>query len=195
VVAAERDEAARQDWRLVAESLPARRITVIDESGTHLDMISRYARAPRGQRAVASQRRNTGKNMTLLAGITLAVMTAPMVVEGGVTTAVLEAYLCEVLCPTLQPGDIVILDNLSAHHAPSVTQILIDHGCLVYFLPAYSPDFSPIENAFAKIKDILRRIRAQTVDALLDAIAEALQAITPDDAIGYFINARLLNLD
>jgi hypothetical protein len=124
VVAAARDEVARQDWRPVAETLPARRITVIDESGTHRDMLSRYARAPRGQRAVASQRRNIGKHMTLLAGITLAGMTAPLVVEGGVTTAVLEAYVREVVCPTLHPGDIVILDNLSAHHAPSVTQIL-----------------------------------------------------------------------
>lgn len=195
VAAAERDEVARQDWRGVAETLPARRVTVIDESGTHLDMTSRYGRAPRGERAYASQRRNTGKNMTLLAGITLDGMTAPFVVEGSVTTAVLEAYFRAVLCPTLHPGDIVILDNLSAHHAPAVTQILIDYGCQVLFLPAYSPDFSPIENAFAKIKDIRRRLRAQTVDALLDAIAEALQSVTPWDAIAYFINARLLNLD
>ena len=195
MAAAERDEVARQDWRDVAETLPARRVTVIDESGTHLDMTSRYSRAPRGERAYASQRRNTGKNMTLLAGITLDGMTAPFVVEGSVTTAVLETYFRAVLCPTLHPGDIVILDNLSAHHAPAVTQILIDYGCQVLFLPAYSPDFSPIENAFAKIKDILRRLRAQTVDALLDAIAEALQSITPWDAIGYFTYAGLLNLD
>lgn len=195
VVAAERDEVARQDWRDVAVTLPARRVTVIDESGTHLDMTSRYGRAPRGARAYASQRRNTGKNMTLLAGITLDGMTAPFVIEGSVTTAVLETYFRAVLCPTLHPGDIVILDNLSAHHAPAVIQILIDYGCQVLFLPAYSPDFSPIENAFAKIKDILRRLRAQTVDALLDAIAEAIQSITPWDAIGYFTNAGLLNLD
>lgn len=133
--------------------------------------------------------------MTLLAGITLAGMTAPFVVEGPVTAVVLETYFRRVLLPTLRPGDIVILDNLSAHHAPAVIQILIDHGCQVLFLPAYSPDFSPIENAFSKIKGILRQLRAQTVDALLDAIAQALQAITPWEAIGYFTNAGLLNLD
>jgi transposase len=186
---------ARQEWREVAETLPARRVTVFDESGTQLDMASRYARAPRGERAYAVGRRNTGKNMTLLAGITLEGMTAPFVVEGAVTTAVMEAYLQYVLLPTLRAGDIVILDNLSVHHAACVTQMLTDHGCQVLFLPAYSPDFSPIENAFSKIKEILRQLRAQTVDRLLEAIAHALDAITPWDAIGYFTNAGFFNLD
>jgi hypothetical protein len=89
--AAERDEVARQEWREVAETLLARRVTVFDESGTQLDMAARYARAPRGERAYAVGRRNTGQNMTWLAGITLAGMTAPFVVDGAVTTAVMEA--------------------------------------------------------------------------------------------------------
>lgn len=168
---------------------------VFDESGTHLDMTSRYARAARGERAQALARRNTGKNLTLLAGITLEGMTTPFVVEGAVTTAVMETYLQQVLLPTLRAGDILILDNLSVHHAACVTRLLTEHECRVLFLPAYSPDFSPIENAFAKIKTILRQLRAQTVDALLDAIVTALDAITPDDSIGYFTNAGFLNLD
>jgi transposase len=195
LVAAERDEAARQEWRELAETLPARRVTVFDESGTHLDLACPYARAPRGERAYSPSRRNTGKNMTLLAGITLEGMTAPFVVEGAVTTAVMDTYLRQVLLPTLRAGDIVILDNLSVHPAACVSQILTEQGCRVLFLPAYSPDFSPIENAFSKIKDILRRLRAKTVDALLDAIVQALDAITPWDAIGYFTNAGLFNLD
>jgi transposase len=158
-------------------------------------MTGRYARAPRGERAYASGRHNTGKNMTLLAGITLEGMTAPFVVEGAVTTAVMQAYIEQVLLPTLHVGDILILDNLSVHHAQSVTHLLTQQGCQVLFLPAYSPDFSPIENAFSKIKTILRRLRAQTVDALLEAIVQALDAITPYDAIGYFTNAGFLNLD
>lgn len=168
---------------------------MFDESGTYLDMASPYARAPRGERAEALGRRNTGKNMTLLAGITLDGMTAPFVVEGAVTTAVMETYLQHILLPTLRVGDVVILDNLSVHHAATVTQLLTQHGCQVLFLPPYSPDFSPIENAFSKIKTILRRLRAQTVDALLEAIVQALDAITPWNAIGYFTNAGLLNLD
>jgi transposase len=195
IAAAERDEGARQEWREQAETLPARRVTGLDESGTQLDMFNRYARAARGERAYALGRRNTGKNMTLLAGITLAGMTAPFVVEGAVTTAVMEAYIQHVLLPTLRGGDIVILDNLSVHHAARVTQLLTAQGCRVLFLPAYSPDFSPIENAFSKIKDRLRRLRAQTVDALLEAIVQALDAITPEDAIGYFTHAGFLNLD
>ncbi len=195
LVAAERDEAARQEWRERAETLPARRVTVFDESGTHLDMASPYARAPRGERAYSPGRRNTGNTVTLLAGLTLEGMTAPFVVEGAVTTAVMATYLQQVLLPTLRVGDIVILDNLSVHHAACVTQLLTDHGCQVLFLPAYSPDFSPIEHAFSKIKEILRRLRANTVDALLDAIVQALDAITPRDAIGYFTNAGLFNLD
>jgi transposase len=158
-------------------------------------MASRYARAPRGERAHALGRPTTGKNMTLLAGMTLEGMSAPLVVEGAVTTAVMEAYLQQVLLPTLHGGDILILDNLSVHHAACVTRLLTEQGCRVLFLPAYSPDFSPIENAFAKIKTILRRLRAQTLDALLDAIVQARDAITPWDAIGYFTNAGFLNLD
>lgn len=133
--------------------------------------------------------------MTLLAGITLEGMTAPFVIEGAVTTAVMATYRQHVLLPTLRVGDIVILDHLSVHHADSVLQLLTQQGCRVLFLPAYSPDFSPIENAFANIKTILRRLRAQTVEALMNAILQALDAITPCDAIGYFTNAGLLNLD
>jgi transposase len=195
VAAAERDEVARQAWRELAETLSAPRVTVFDESGTQLDMSSPYARAPRGERADATGRRNTGKNMTLLAGITLQGMTAPFVVEGAVTTAVMETYLEHVLLPTLAAGDIVILDNLSVHHAATVTQMITDQGCRVLFLPAYSPDFSPIENAFSKIKGILRRLHAQTVDTLLDAIDQAIDAITPRNATGYFTHAGFLNLD
>src|SRR5512143_3421725 len=136
--------------------MPARRVVVVDESGTHLDMASRYARAEKGQRADAVQRRNWGKNMSLLAGLTLDGMTAPLVVEGAVTTTVFEAYVRHVLLPTLQPGDIVVLDNLIAHKSKVVRRLLHAKGCQLLFLPAYSPDFSPIEHTFSKIKQFLR---------------------------------------
>lgn len=190
--AAERDEVARQAWRELAKTLPVTRVTVFDESGTQLDMSSAYARAPSGERAYATGRRNTGHNMTLLAGITLAGMTAPFVIEGSVTTAVMETYVQQVLLPTLHSDDLIILDNLSVHHTPTVTQLFTAHGCRVLFLPAYSPDFSPIENAFSKIKSVLRRLRAQTVDTLLDAIGQAIDTITPQNAISYFAHAGFL---
>lgn len=106
---------ARQDWRSRAETLPARRIVVLDETSTHLDMTSRYARAPRGQRAFAKQRRNYGKNITLLAGLRLEGMCAPFIVEGGVNSAVFETYLAQILLPTLRAGDSLVLDNLGVH--------------------------------------------------------------------------------
>jgi transposase len=191
----ERDEAARQDWRTRAETLPGRRIVVLDETSTHLDMTSRYARAPRGQRAYARQRRNYGKNITLLAGLRLEGMCAPFVVEGGVNTAVFETYIVHILLPTLQAGDILILDNLAVHKSARVRRMLHARGVSLLFLPAYSPDLSPIENAFAKLKAFLRRVRAQTIDALIEAIAQALDSISPYDAIGFFVNAGFFNLD
>ena len=186
---------ARRDWQGCAETLPGRKVVVVDESGTHLDMARRYGRAPRGQRVYVKQRRNYGKNMTLLAGLTLDGMTESLVVEGAVTTSVFEAFIEQVLLPTLHPGDLVVMDNLAAHKSSQVEHLLRKHGCQLLFLPAYSPDFSPIEQAFAKIKQRLRTLRAQTVEALIDAIADALATITPYDAIGFFADAGFLNLD
>lgn len=158
-------------------------------------MTPRYARSRRGQRAYAKVTRNYGSNVTLLSGLRLEGMTAPMVVEGSVTTAVFESYVTEILGPTLRPGDIVILDNLRPHHAQTVQVAIQARGAHLLFLPAYSPDLSPIENAFSKIKQALRRLRAQTLDALLDAIDQALQAISAWDAIGFFVQAGFFNLD
>ena len=195
VGARERDEVARRDWQGRAETMPARKVVVVDESGTHLDMARRFGRAPRGQRVYVKQRRNYGKNMTLLAGLTLNGMTESMVVEGAVTTPVFEAFIEQVLLPTLQPGDIVVVDNLPAHKSSRIEQRLLKHGCQIIFLPAYSPDFSPIEQAFSKIKQRLKTVRAQTVETLIDAIADALRTISPYDAIGFFSDAGFLNLD
>src|SRR3972149_3613400 len=150
---------------------------------------------PRGQRVYVKQRRNYGKNMTLLAGLRLDGMTDSLVIEGAVTTPVFEAFVEQILLPTLQPGDVVVLDNLVVHKSSRVEQRLLTHGCQILFLPAYSPDLSPIEQAFAKIKQFLRTLRAQTVDALMEAIADALRTITPYDAIGFFTQAGFLNLD
>ena len=129
VSASERDEEARNIWRTGVETLPARRVVVVDESSTHLEMTSAYARAPRGQRAYAQQRRNYGKNMTLLAGLRLEGMSAPMLIEGAVDTAVFETFVEQILLPTLQAGDIVVLDNLSAHKSKRVESMLTRKRC------------------------------------------------------------------
>lgn len=181
-------------FRDVASILKVERVVVVDESSTQVGMTPLYARAPRGQRTYAKTRRNYGKNMTLLSALHLGGMQAPLVVEGALSTAVFETYVEQVLGPILEPGAIVILDNLAAHKSDRTRQFIESKGARLLFLPAYSPDLSPIEPAFSKIKQALRRAKAQTVDALIDAIALALDGVSWADTLGWFINGGFINL-
>ena len=156
------------------QTLKAKQLVIVDESSTHLHMYPRYARSLCGQRAYAKHKRNYGQNISLLAALRLEGMSAAMVVPGGVNHHVFEVYIQQLLLPTLTPGDWVILDNLPAHHASSIAAILRTRRCRVLFVPAYSPDLSPIEAAFAKIKQALRKAKADTFDALVTAIDSAL---------------------
>jgi transposase len=145
-----------------------------------------YARAPRGERVYAKVPRNRGKNTTLLASMTSEGMGPSLAVEGATTKAVFEAYVEQVLAPSLRPGQVVILDNLSSHKGDRVRELIEERGCSLLFLPPYSPDFSPIEEAFSKIKALLKKSAASTRGALLEAIGRAISAVTPEDAMGYF---------
>ncbi len=138
----------------VLKTVSARQMVVVDESGTHLGMLPLYARAPRGQRAYDTTLRNYGHNLTLLSGLRLSGMDVSMVVEGAVDTPVFETYVLELLCPTLQSGDVVMMDNLSCHKSPLVEKAIHDRGASILWLPRYSPDFSPIEEAFSKLKNL-----------------------------------------
>jgi transposase len=193
--AKERDAVARLLFSDMAKTLRAKRLVVVDESSTHLDMTSAYGRAPQGQRAHDKVLRNYGTNASLMAALRLEGMDAPFVVDGSVNTAVFEAYVEHILSPTLRIGDIVLMDNLTCHKADSVRRLIEAQGASVLFIPAYSPDFSPIEQAFSKLKQFLRRTKALTFESLLDAIATPLQTISPNDAIGYFCAAGFLNID
>ncbi len=134
-------------------------------------MSSACARVEHGQRAHATERHNYGKNMILLAGLRLEGMCAPFVIEGDFTNAVFETYIERGLLPELHPGDILILDNLTVHKSLTAQRLLDAHTVTRLYLSTYSLDFSPVENAFAKLKAVLRKVRAQTIDALLDTIA------------------------
>ena len=147
-------------------------MVVIDEMGSNLNLTPRYARAPRGERAHGSIPRNTPPNTTLIAALTLDGMGAAMVLEGATTTAAFEVYVEHFLAPTLRRGQVVVLDNLSAHKSTHVAEMITKCGCELWPLPAYSPDFSPIEEAFSKVKNGLRRAKARTAEALLDALAD-----------------------
>jgi transposase len=145
--------------------------------------------APHDQRATGSVPRNHGKNTTLVAVLTPDGVQAPWTIEGAMDTAAFERYVMEVLGPTLRPGQIVVLDNLSVHKADSIREAIETRHCELLFLPPYSPDFTPIEQEFSKIKAILRGLCARARDALVEAIRLAVDAITRDDAVAWFAHA------
>jgi transposase len=172
--------------------LNANQLVFVDESGSNIALTPLYARAPRGQRAHGSLPRNRGKNTTLLASLSMEGMGASMLLEGATTAAAFEVYLEQILLPSLAPGQIVIMDNLSAHKGARVRHLIEERGCQLLFLPAYSPDFSPIEETFSKIKACLRRTGARTREALEEAIAQALETVTSQDAHGWFAHCGYL---
>jgi transposase len=149
-----------------------------------------YARAPKGQRAYGAVPRNHGKNTTLVAALSREGISAAMTVEGALDTPAFAAYVEHIRAPTLRAGQLVVLDNLAVHHKAAVRQVLAAWGCRVLFLPSYSPDLTPIAQAFATIKAELRRGGARTREALEAAIAQAIDHITPRDARGFFRHCR-----
>ena len=179
----------RAAWRaLVAEEIDAERIVFVDEMGSNTSLRPLYAWSPKGERAFGSAPRNWGENVTLLASITPEGLGPCLAVEGSTTREVFEAYLERVLAPTLRAGRVVVVDNLSAHKGGRVKEIVEGRGCELLYLPPYSPDFNPIEQAFSKIKGLLRRAEARTREALIEAMGIALSAVTARDARGFFVH-------
>jgi transposase len=168
------------------KQVDARRLVIVDECGSNIALTPLYARAPKGHRAHGNVPRNRGKNTTLLASLSLSGIGACMVLEGAVDALAFEAYVEHLLAPSLTAGQIVVLDNLSAHTGVRVRQLIEARGCELLFLPAYSPDYSPIEETFSKLKAFLRRVGARTHEALQEAIAQALETVTAADALGWF---------
>jgi transposase len=148
-----------------------------------------YGWAPHDRRATGSVPRNRGKNTTLVAALTPDGLQVPWMFEGAMDTATFVWYITEQLGPTLRPGQVVVLDNLSVHKAARIRDSLAARGCEILFLPPYSPDFTPIEQAFSKLKAILRGIGSRTREALVEAVRLALDAITPKDAAAWFAHA------
>jgi transposase len=161
-------------------------LVFVDECGTHTSMTRLRARAPRGERAYGKVPRNRGRNTTLIASMGSGGMGPSMAVVGSTKKAVFEAYVEEVLAPSLSPGRVVVMDNLGAHKGERVRRLIEGRGCELVFLPPYSPDFSPIEEAFSKVKALLRKAKARTREALVEAIGRALDAVSAQEARGYF---------
>lgn len=186
VAASEQNQQERAQWRAQAEQLDAERLVIVDECGSHIALTPRYGWGPKGERVRGSVPRNRGKNMTLIASLCWSGMGECMMIEGSTNASAFERYVEEILSPSLRAGQIVIMDNLSAHKGQKILDLIEARGCQLLFLPSYSPDFSPIEETFSKLKACLRRAGARTREELQEAIGQALLTVTAQDAQGWF---------
>jgi len=184
-----RDEQARTAWREAVAQLDPEQFVFVDESGTTISLTRLYGWAPHDQRAPGSVPRNHGKNTTLVAALAPDGVHVPWMIEGAMDTETFVWYITEQLGPTLRPGQVVVLDNLRVHKAERMRHAIEARQCHLLFLPPYSPDFTPIEQACSKLKAILRGLGARTKEALWEAMRVALEAITPQDAIAWFAHA------
>ena len=182
-------KAARQDWFEGQAYLAPERLIFVDESGLSTKMARLYGWALKGQRWRAAIPHGHWKTTTFVGGLTLSSICAPMLLDGPMDGEAFLAWCEQMLAPTLRPGDIVIMDNLSAHKVAGVRETIEQRGAQLLYLPPYSPDFNPIENAFAKLKSLLRKAAARTVEALETAVANALPQFEPDECLNFFVHA------
>ena len=161
----------------------------IDETWASTKMARTHGRAPRGERLRSPIPHGHWKTTTFVAALRTSGMVAPMVLDGPINGAAFQAYVDQVLVPELEPGDIVAMDNLGSHKGPGIRAAIEAAGASLLYLPPYSPDFNPIENAFAKLKAMLRKAAERTVDGLWNAIGRIIDTITPEECTNYFAAA------
>ena len=161
----------------------------LDETSTPTTLTPRYARSRRGERAVGRVPRGRWRSITLIATLTPTGMGPSLVLDGALDRAAFDTYVAEILVPALTPGQTVVLDTRSVHKSTRARALIEAAGCQLRFLPTYSPDFNPIEQAFAKLKGRLRRAEARTFDAVTDAIGAAYPAVTTQDCRGFYRDA------
>jgi len=178
--------AKRQDWFDGQLDLDPDRLIFIDETGASTKMARLRGWSAKGQRCRAAVPHGHWKTTTFTAGLRMDGLTAPMLLDGPMHGRAFRAYVAQVLVPELRPGDIVIMDNLPAHKVAGVRETIEAAGARLLYLPPYSPDFNPIEMAFSKLKALLRKTAARTVDDLWDAVAQSLDAFTPNECANYF---------
>lgn len=178
--------AARAAWRAGQPEFDPSRLVFVDETGASTKMARLYGRSPRGERCIAAVPHGHWKTTTFVGGLRLSGMTAPMVLDGAMNGPAFLAWVEQALAPTLAPGDVVVMDNLPAHKPAAVRTAIETRGAELRYLPPYSPDLNPIEMAYAKLKALLKKAAARTVQTLWTAIAHAIQRITSSDCRGYF---------
>jgi transposase len=164
----------------------AKQLFFLDEMGTHLGLTRLYGRAAPGERVVEATPGYSGPHYTTVAALTLQGVQAPMVLAGSMNGVAFEGYVEQILAPHLSAGAVVVLDNLAPHKHAVIQQLIEARGARVVFLPPYSPDLNPIEKCWAKVKAYLRKAKARTWDALIEALAKGLRQVTAQDAAGWF---------
>ena len=179
----------RSQWKTYQNRIDPSRLVFIDETWTKTNMAPLRGWAPRGQRLKAKVPHGHWKTMTFLAALRHDRIDAPWFLEGPIDGDSFRLYVEKVLLPTLCPGDIVIMDNLGSHKGRAVRQLIRSAGAKLFFLPKYSPDLNPIEQVFAKLKHLLRKAAARTVETICTAIGELLAAFTADECVNYFRNS------
>lgn len=179
---------ARNEWRASQGKLNPERLVFIDETGAATDMARRYGRCPRGQRLASGVPWGHWKTTTFVAALRVGQIAAPCVFNGPMDGPSFRAYVGQFVVPILRRGDIVVMDNLPSHKVAGIRQAIEAAGAKLRYLPAYSPDFNPIEQFFAKLKALLRKAAARTVEALITAIAEALNNVSPQECENYLAN-------
>jgi transposase len=179
----------REEWFDGQLDLDPERLVFIDETWASTNMARRHGRCRRGERLRSGVPHGHWKTTTFVAGLRRTAMVAPMVLDGPINRDAFVAYVCQVLVPDLSPGDIVIMDNLSSHKAPAAREAIEAAGARLLFLPPYSPDFNPIEQAFSKLKAHLRKAAERTIHGLWNAIGRILDLYSPQECANYFENA------
>ena len=179
----------RREWFEGQIDLDPERLVFIDETWASTNMARLHGRAPKGERLRAGIPQGHWKTTTFVAGLRLTGLMATMVLDGPINREAFQAYVEQLLVGELKPGDIVIMDNLSSHKGPAIRQAIEAVGASLLFLPPYSPDFNPIENAFAKLKALLRAAAERTVEALWTTIGSLIDRITPNECANYFAAA------
>jgi transposase len=182
-------QARRDEFVAQLRDVAPERLVFLDEAGSHISMTREHAWCPRGQRFFGHVPRNRGRVLTMLGALSLRGIRAMRTYEGGTSGAVFLAFVREELVPRLKAGDVVVMDNLGAHHATGVRQAIEDAGARVAYLPPYSPDLNPIEMCWSKLKSLLRLFGARTVVTLKAAVLDAVDAVTSGDAQGWFRHA------
>jgi transposase len=181
--------AARAQWAQNQAELDPERLVFLDETGTSTNMARQRGRSPRGERLIGKVPHGHWKTTTFVAGLRSTALTAPGVIDGPMNGTAFLAYIEQVLTPSLAPGDIVVMDNLSAHKVPGIREAIEAAGASLLYLPPYSPDFNPIEQLFAKLKALLRKAAERSVEDLWNRIGYLLEAFTSSECTNYFRNA------